>query len=45
MGPVIDYSLLALLTGWTYWFARRRLAPGMRAAAEADKAPADGSAA
>ena len=40
VGPVIDYGLLALLTGWTYWFARRRIGPSLRAAAEAKADPA-----
>jgi hypothetical protein len=35
VGPVIDYGLLALLTGWTYWFARRRIGPALHAAAQA----------
>ena len=32
VGPVVGYGMLAAWTGWTFWFARRRLAPAMQAA-------------
>lgn len=44
VGPVIDYGLLALMTAWTYWFARRRIGPAMHAATDADGSEARGEA-
>jgi hypothetical protein len=32
VGPVVGYGMMAAWTGWTFWFARRRLTPAMRAA-------------
>jgi hypothetical protein len=32
VGPVVGYGMLAAWTGWTIWYARRRIGPAMLAA-------------
>jgi uncharacterized membrane protein len=38
VGPVVGYGMLAAWTGWTIWFARRRIGPAMLAAEAATPA-------
>jgi hypothetical protein len=33
VGPVVGYTALGLMLAWTWWYARRRIGPAMRAAA------------
>jgi hypothetical protein len=38
VGPIVGYGALAAFTGWTIWFARRRIGPALRAPADPSRA-------